>query len=101
MISAVATQLRPTAEQLEIVSTRLRHGGVAADDLYEIANYLETIAEHGHQICSLALEAIDRTPPEHPARGGDLEAALGHSRDMFTAAIHFACEAAGSAGFAV
>lgn len=95
MTDNLADRLALAAEQMNMTSERAN--AITADDIGAVADYLDALTQHGHHVCAVALNAIDTTEPEHPTRGPDhgieLQAALGHLRSLFDAAIHFAFEA--------
>lgn len=91
----IADRLTLAAEQLEFTSEQVRD--LNADDVAAVAAYLLPLAEHGYRVCELALRAIDDTHPGHPTRdagyGMDMQAALGHTSDLFSVLTHFAYDA--------
>jgi hypothetical protein len=100
MTESIADRLALAAEQLGLTSERM--GGMTADDMAAVADYLLPLAEHGFAVCERALKAIEATDPGHPtrgvARGLDLQGALCSSSDLFGVLIHFAYEAREAAG---
>lgn len=82
MDETTADRLTIAATQLDITTDRIFQGGVTADDLGPVAAYLTTLTEHGYQIASLALHAIDSTDPQHPIHdtphGTNAQSAISH-----------------------
>jgi hypothetical protein len=97
MDETTTDRLTIAATQLDITTDRIFQGGVTTDDLAPVAAYLTTLAEHGFQIASLALHAIDSADPQHPIHdtphGNSAQSAISHAKALLDAGIHFACHA--------
>lgn len=95
-MTALADWLTLATEQLNLARERINTAGVTADDGEAIGEYLEALAEHGYHVAAVTLHAVENVGQDHPARdvphGTDLQCALAHASDMFSAAIHFAFE---------
>lgn len=83
--------------QLQMTDETIREHGITADDLGPAAAYLNALADHGYQLVSLALRAVDAAGQTHPIRraphGTAVQAPLNHIHGLLDAVLYFAGEA--------